>query len=140
MRFADCHTDRRHFARGFCSECYHKDLRARNPLRRTASSVDWAKRNPLRAYSNLLRSKFGITLGDYESMITSQGGGCKVCGRTREEVHPTRRLVVDHCHRTEKVRGVLCIKCNSALGMAEDSPQRLRKLAEYLESQQCQPQ
>lgn len=63
---------------------------------------------------------------------------CDVCGRTSEEVGAKgpsgRRLHIDHDHVTGTVRGVLCKPCNSALGLAEDDPARLRALADYLEA------
>lgn len=52
--------------------------------------------------------------------------GCSVCGTAE-------RLVVDHCHATERLRGTLCSHCNLALGHAFDDPSRLRALAAYLE-------
>lgn len=51
---------------------------------------------------------------------------CQVCGVSNQ------RICVDHCHKTNKVRGFLCIKCNTALGMVDDKIETLRKLIEYL--------
>ena len=62
--------------------------------------------------SKLLFKKYGITLADYDSMCKLQNGQCKIC---KKEVN----LVVDHCHQTGKVRGLLCAVCNLALGQLE---------------------
>lgn len=45
--------------------------------------------------------------------------------------HPDRRLIVDHCHTTEIIRGLLCNKCNPAIGLLRDMPSRLTKAAKY---------
>lgn len=76
------------------------------------------------------RRKFGITLEQYEAMLVDQGGTCYVC----KQPPNGRRLAVDHCHRTGRIRRLLCIECNRALGAVEDDPERLLALACYLES------
>lgn len=89
---------------------------------------DWRKANPLRAKANDLRKMFGIELADYEAMLTAQGGVCAICGGTDKHY----RLAVDHDHGSGKVRGLLCVDCNRAIGMFKDSPELLRKAADYL--------
>lgn len=64
-----------------------------------------AKRKPRRA------AQLGIDDAEYERMLVSQGGGCAICGNPPK----TRRLHVDHNHRTARVRGLLCFRCNRAL-------------------------
>lgn len=78
-----------------------------------------------------LRRGFGITLSDYEAMLAAQMGGCAICGATKN--NRGMRLSVDHCHATGQVRGLLCGPCNNALGLAKDNPERLRRMADYLE-------
>lgn len=76
-----------------------------------------------------LRRHFGITAAEYDAMSEAQGGTCAICRRPC----PTgRRLAVDHCHSTGKVRGLLCAKCNRALGMMDDDPGLLAAAIEYL--------
>ncbi len=58
-------------------------------------------------------------------------GKCGICKRKPSNL---ARLVLDHDHKTGKVRGFICSQCNVALGMVGDSPERLRQLAAYLES------
>lgn len=86
------------------------------------------------AERTLLR-KFGMTKADYDAMLEAQGGGCAICGTTEGLVHRGRvqRLPIDHCHKTEKVRGVLCTNCNNGLGRFKDDPALLRRAADYLE-------
>jgi hypothetical protein len=79
--------------------------------------------------SKNLRAKFGLTLDEYHEMLEAQGGVCKVCGG----VNIDRRLAVDHCHATGRVRGLLCGLCNIGLGYFKDDPARLRGALAYLE-------
>jgi hypothetical protein len=57
------------------------------------------------------RVELGLSLDDYERLLAAQGGGCALCGRKPK----TRRLDVDHDHRTGKIRGLLCQRCNRAV-------------------------
>ena len=81
--------------------------------------------------------KRGVTLEWYQEQLIAQGGGCKICGRIEDSVDnfsgDARRLAVDHCHETGAVRGLLCSRCNTALGLMGDNPDRLRQAAFYLE-------
>ena len=80
--------------------------------------------------SNLLK-KYGVTRKQYDEMASSQGNCCDVCGTHQSEM--TRRLAVDHDHRTGAVRSLLCTQCNVALGQVDDSIERLNGLIQYLE-------
>jgi hypothetical protein len=64
-----------------------------------------------------LRRNYGITQDEYLRMEASQGGRCAICGT--EDKGKWQYLHVDHCHATGKVRGLLCVKCNTALGWFE---------------------
>ena len=70
----------------------------------------------------------GITPEQYDLMLALQNGVCAICRKTPER----GLLYVDHCHRTGKVRGLLCMKCNSALGLYEDDPNRTEAATAYL--------
>ncbi len=78
-----------------------------------------------------LKYNYGITLDDFERMIAEQNNRCFLCDR---EFGPRRTPVVDHCHKTEKVRRILCRQCNAALGVFGDDPFMLSKAAKYIES------
>jgi hypothetical protein len=71
---------------------------------------------------------FRITPEEYDRILAHQGGVCAGCGCKPGK----NRLAVDHDHKTGKIRGLLCWTCNSTLGEALDSPQRLFKLYKYL--------
>lgn len=68
---------------------------------------------------------YDIPSEEYSQMVVEQDGKCAIC----EEKHP---LLVDHDHRTGKLRRLLCRKCNSLLGMCDDSVNRLQKAIAYL--------
>lgn len=97
----------------------------------------WKDRNPDYKSAWRLKKFYGITLEDYQRMWDEQLGLCAICGQPEKAVaHQTkkpRRLAVDHCHKTNKVRGLLCYNCNHGMGEMGDDPDRLRAAAEYLE-------
>lgn len=76
-----------------------------------------------------LKRLYGITLEQYVDMFANQGGVCAIC---EEECKTKKSLSVDHDHRTGKVRGLLCNRCNRALGMFQDSPDLLLRAARYV--------
>lgn len=78
-----------------------------------------------------LKREYGLTLEEYDHMLLSQGGVCKVC--KGPPLAKDNTYHVDHDHVSGKVRGILCHPCNVAIGNALESPERLRKLADYLE-------
>ena len=62
-----------------------------------------------------LRREYGITVDVYDAMLHAQDGRCFLCG-----IRPQgKRLAVDHCHKTGRVRGLLCSSCNQELGAVE---------------------
>lgn len=79
-----------------------------------------------------LLKKYGLTPEDYARMYKEQGGLCKVCREVPNGVGKAAALGVDHNHKTKRVRGLLCVRCNSALGMVRDSRERLDALSAYL--------
>jgi hypothetical protein len=81
------------------------------------------------SYAYNLRLKYGITIDDYNAMLTKQKGGCQICGC---EPRPGSRLQVDHDHVDGKVRGLLCNRCNTICGWAEDDAGLLEEAAGYV--------
>lgn len=81
--------------------------------------------------SNLSRlKKYGLTTEAYNALFVKQQGHCLGCGTHQSNL--LKPLYVDHNHRTGQVRGLLCQKCNTLLGMAEDKISTLSKLIQYL--------
>ncbi|MFI9235766.1 endonuclease VII domain-containing protein [Streptomyces sp. NPDC053079] len=102
---------------------------------------NWAAENRERATLRRqrwnLQNTYGITLDKYNAMLSSQGGVCAICEQDEPNTHGrTGRkfsLSVDHCHDTGRVRGLLCQKCNRAVGLLNDNVDLLRKAIDYLE-------
>lgn len=97
----------------------------------------WCKECSLNRWRNVSREKkreyklyhkYKITASEYAEMYTRQEGACAIC----KEKHAT--LCVDHCHDTDKVRGLLCIRCNWGVGDFRNNETFLRRAADYLES------
>lgn len=102
-------------------------------IARNAELKDTPKRKREIRSQNLSKN-YGITLEQYEEMLTFQGGVCAICGDPPSGTNSrTDNLHVDHCHQTGRVRGLLCHMCNRGLGSMRDNPRLLRKGAEYLE-------
>lgn len=135
--------------RADCIECVKACRKARYPLVRDqaiARTKAWQEANRERHLANLrrrrqrpevkarerdghLRRKFGITSETYDAMLKKQRGRCAIC---RRKPTPGISLHVDHEHRTKRVRGLLCFKCNNALGDFRDSEAMLLNALEYL--------
>jgi hypothetical protein len=101
-------------------EDYHKDRRTANRRRTTCTEC----RNEQRSVTNL--SRF-----DYAKLLVEQNNCCAICGIEATEMK--RELSVDHNHETNKIRGLLCDRCNIGLGNFRDSTTLLSVAIEYLE-------
>lgn len=73
---------------------------------------------------------YGLTRAELDTLL-AQHEQCAICGGSE---WGRKGPQVDHCHKTGRVRGVLCINCNNGLGRFADDPARLRAAAQYLES------
>lgn len=105
--------------------------RLRNPEKHRQSGRRWKKRHPEKHIENHLMYKFGITYAQFNQLSDFQNQVCAIC---EQPCRTHARLSVDHCHLTGRIRGLLCNQCNHMLGNAKDSPELLRKAAEYLEN------
>lgn len=103
---------------------FSKKHRARITARRVADRIA----NPDKYADKELRKTHGISLEQFRAVSESQGNVCKICGGTPK----TKRLHVDHCHTTNKIRGLLCERCNMALGLFDDDVERIHRAAEYV--------
>ena len=128
----------------FCNRCgFHKPLNEfhyRNKAKNTRNSeckscMKERNRNWYNAADHrrkALKKKYGISLEDYDKMLEEQEHGCKICGSKKSHMKHSDYLCVDHCHTTGKVRGLLCSKCNSAIGLLDEDTNRMRLAIQYL--------
>jgi len=96
---------------------WHDADKMRNPEKYKLLNRKWA-----------LKRDFNMSLEDYNTLLEKQDGVCAICGKT----DPVSNLAVDHCHVTNKVRGLLCRACNRGIGMLQDSIELLEKSVIYL--------
>lgn len=89
------------------------------------------QRRASRFTRSLILAKYGITLDDYDKLLAEQNGGCAICDFEPDE---GRFLHVDHDHATNKIRGLLCHRCNQGLGYFRDDRWTLKRAAAYLRS------
>ena len=74
----------------------------------------------------------GLSQEEIKKFYEKHDGKCEICG-IEAVAEGRKRLCVDHCHKTEKFRGLLCGNCNLAIGNMRDNPFLLRAAADYLE-------
>lgn len=83
-----------------------------------------------------IRRKYGISISEYDELVKGQNGVCAICNN-----HPTnscgKKLHIDHCHTTGKIRGLLCGQCNTALGSFKDDINVIRNAINYLVKNAC---
>jgi hypothetical protein len=96
--------------------------RARNPERHAKNFKRWF-------YEVKLEKQYGLSLEMFEKMLAYQKHSCAICRMPFKE---TRHRHVDHCHDTKMVRGILCQKCNLAIGLLQHSPLVALEAAHYL--------
>ena len=110
----------------------------RDPVKHLERKTAWKRANPEKAYLGTrrldLKCKYGITLEQYDQMFDAQGGVCAICGEPEAVAnkHGVCRLSVDHDHETNKVRMLLCNKCNHGLGLFDENLEKLLKAMHYL--------
>lgn len=115
-----------------CGWC---DQQFRNP----DSRVDYCGNECARLARNARNRApgFGLSVSEYKALLAAQSGRCLVCRRTEKTERSTGRkqaLAIDHDHVTGQVRGLLCCKCNRAIGLLCDDPQIIRAALRYVES------
>lgn len=110
---------------------YLRTAKGRAKVNARNSAYRKTERGHLSYLNSRLRHDYGITLQQYTEILASQNGVCLICKQFRISTR-AKRLVVDHNHKTNKIRGLLCWLCNKGLGLFEDDPARLQSAIEYL--------
>ena len=103
--------------------------------KREAERERWSRKTPSQKTELHLKKRYKITLEEWYKMFEEQGHRCKICD---VEVLPLlaentkNKGVVDHCHETKKVRGILCHDCNRALGLLKENKESINRMLKYL--------
>jgi hypothetical protein len=131
----------------FCNkECYKAGAKIKSfKVLKCNCGVEFIQTITLRKYCskecNNWADKFylhGVTKEQYYSMLEKQGGVCAICGADKSRVKDkskngkTLMFAIDHCHTTGKIRGLLCSKCNMAIGQLGDTADSVNRAVEYL--------
>jgi hypothetical protein len=134
-----------------CSSVHHSLQRNSNldteRLKEAHWRREWRRKNPEKAqeydrqrrlenkdkflereHRRNLKRRFGMTVEQYEELLAFQNGVCGICGSQPNG----KKLAVDHCHETNKIRGLLCGRCNPAVGYVKNNPAIAQALTDYL--------
>lgn len=119
----------------FSKNNYSKDgLQSRCKICCAESQRKWHKNNPDKVRAGKIKYNFGISRLDYEALHKKQGGVCAICSKPETAIRngKLKELAIDHCHQTGQVRGLLCQRCNTALGQFSDDISTLESAINYL--------
>lgn len=110
-------------------KAWGKKWRDANPEKLKAITKKYRDTSP--KYKILARKghlkRYGITIKEYDVMLKKQKKNCKICNKKK-------RLFIDHCHNSKKVRALLCVSCNIFVGYIETYPHLLKKIIKYVNS------
>ena len=93
----------------------------------------YRKANRMKSYMQELRRKYGLSSDRFDNLMAVQGSACATCKMPFDWGDKQTKPHVDHCHDSGRVRGILCNRCNSVLGLVQDNKELLSALAGYLE-------
>ena len=108
---------------------YQKQYRKDNLEKVRGYEKQWRQNNPKHKKIFDLRKKYNLSYEGWLQMWEVQDGKCAICGNSFTKPSDAQ---VDHDHRTGKIRGLLCHKCNSGMGYFNDNPQIIIKVIKYL--------
>jgi hypothetical protein len=111
--------------RNYCSVCDREKSKRYREL--------FPEKSKQQVRSSKLKTKYNIDLNFFEEMVSNQDNKCAIC---KTEFWDPKYTCVDHCHKTKKVRAILCGPCNTGLGLFKESTQALKNAIKYLEKHQ----
>lgn len=106
------------YPNSYCKTCSNA---TRPDYKRGRTTKEAIRRRNLKSY--------GLTEETFDILLASQSNRCAIC---RDEFTDTKKRHIDHCHKSGKVRGILCDGCNHGIGRFKDDPELLQKAIEYL--------
>ena len=116
--------------RNTCKECWAKNSGEYTKINRPLNREKYRENG----YNASLKMRYGIDRETYDNLYREQDGKCAIClePETRMLRGRVSRLSVDHCHKTGKIRGLLCSRCNTFIGLSDHSEERLISAIHYL--------
>lgn len=127
-----CNSDKEEiefFDHAWCRICCREYAKA-NRQRRNLTQRKRREKNPISNKESKLKHKYGISMLEYQELFDKQNGKCAIC---RNICSTGRSLAVDHCHKTKRIRGLLCSNCNMFLGKINDDISVFFAAINYLE-------
>lgn len=132
-----------HSACKVCERAMAKDWYERNKDKATAKVKEWRQQNSdavkqyradnrQKHYRQEIGRKYGVEPSWFDEQLQRQGNACVCCKRQFQWGGKQTTPHVDHCHDTKAIRGILCNRCNTVLGLCEDDDKLLSALARYL--------
>lgn len=137
----DCGGLEKYTASAKCVPCIHAENRVRRRKASPETRKRWAaqqKAVPVDvrrrwARKSTLKRKYGLSLPEFQAMLDAQSNTCAICYEAFTSIGGLCQPVVDHDHDTNAVRGLLCDRCNHALGHLRDNPEIARRAGLYLQ-------
>lgn len=145
---ASCKKEIEAPAGNLCEKCVKQVRRVCYPCHRSHNRKNYithneqAKRRAHRANNKpayklwkfkwQLKNRYGLEHETYLELLSSQGGGCAICGSIKTANKMS--LAVDHCHKSGRIRGILCDSCNVGISRFKDDPSKLLAAIEYLKN------
>jgi hypothetical protein len=130
--FAGCENECSIISWGLCRGHYKQKIAGKQLTALAGSENFKFKTTPYKRAERRIKNaqyRYGVSPEQYELLLKIQGGRCFIC-----KTIPKRTLCIDHCHKSKKVRGLLCDKCNRGLGYFNDSLDLITAAADYLKS------
>lgn len=116
----------------------NKIWRSKNAAAIRKRTREWNLDNRENSRYRKVEKLYGLSKGEYKALMDERNGLCGICGQPEIQIDKRtgelRRLAVDHDHKTDKVRGLLCARCNMAIGLFRDDVEVMRLAIAYLES------
>jgi Autographiviridae endonuclease VII len=124
-----------------CKECVskiRKESYKLNPEKALARVKKYRNENPEKIRDCKLRQAYGVGIKYFDAKLKEQDNSCGACKQNVKTKWRGKEvsMALDHDHKTGKARGVLCIKCNRALGLLEDNQETIMGLLEYIRKYQ----
>lgn len=131
-----CLSKTKEYYSKYNKEYYEKNKEKLKQTKKKTAWKEFATKHPEKVLNNSYKSRFNISYNDYLTLVQKQNNLCAICKnpetQTYNKSNKVKRLTVDHDHTTGKIRGLLCMTCNTALGKFKDNPAVLLSAISYL--------
>lgn len=117
-----------------CAAHVSSEWAKNNVKRASARKKKWYAQNVDKQRHATVKRTYGLSQLEYQQILDNQKNACAICGCA---LIGNKNKQVDHCHKSGKIRGILCLNCNSGLGRFNDDASLLEKAIMYLKDKDC---